>query len=192
MKFEHAALVLINVQKDFCAGGVLPVPDGDAVCPVINRLLPHFDFVAATQDWHPANHCSFKERGGPWLPHCLQKSRGAELHPAIDPFAIDVCLKKGEDPAREAYSAFDGRDERGRRFDECLKERDVQTLYVAGLTTDYGIRATVLDALQLGYKVYVVTDAIRAVNLQRKDGDRALKEMKKKGAHLRESKRLLK
>lgn len=191
MSFPNAALLLVSVQKDFCAGGALPLPEGDAVCPVINRLMRHFDFVVASQDWHPINHCSFKEKGGPWLPHCVQKTRGAELHSAIDPHAVNLFVKKGDDPLKEAYSAFDGHDEQGRRLDDHLKERRIETVYLTGLTTDYSVRATALDALKLGYKVYVITDAIRAVNLQRKDGARALKEINKAGAHLRESKTLL-
>ncbi len=191
MTFEKAALVLVDIQKDFCAGGALAVPEGDEVVAVVNRLLSRFDFVVATQDWHPPNHCSFQEQGGPWPAHCVQKTRGADLHPGIDPHAIDVFIKKADDPANEAYSDFEGHDEKGRRFDELLKARGIDTLYVTGLATDYCVKATVLDGLKLGYKVFVVEDAVRAVNVQRGDGDRALKEMKKAGAHLRESKKVL-
>jgi nicotinamidase/pyrazinamidase len=189
MKSENAGLVLVDIQNDFCAGGALPVPESDQVCKAVNRVLPKFDFVVATQDWHPADHCSFTDQGGPWPAHCIQKTSGAELHPDIDPHAVDVVIQKADQPGQEAYSDFEGHDDQGRPLHDILQERGIRRLYVAGLATDYCVRATVLDALKLGYQVSVITDGIRAINA--KAGGKALKEMKSLGAKLVTSKELL-
>jgi nicotinamidase/pyrazinamidase len=182
--FENSALLLVDVQNDFCPGGALAVPQGDRIVPVINRLMPLFPFVFATEDWHPANHISFKERGGPWPPHCIQQTKGAELHPEIDRAEIDLLLRKAITPDRDAYSGFEARDEAGRSLDEALKQSGVTRLYVVGLATDYCVRATVLDGLKNGYEVLVVADAIRAVEVAEGDGQRAMEEMVEKGARL--------
>ena len=103
---QSAALVLVDIQNDFCPGGALAVPEGDEIVEVVNRLAPVFDFVAATRDWHPENHISFKEQGGVWPPHCVQGSKGAELHPALDPSGIDLLVRKGYAPDRDTFEGL--------------------------------------------------------------------------------------
>ena len=181
---DSRALVLVDIQNDFCPGGALAVAEGDKTVAVANRLMPHFPFVISTQDWHPANHISFRERGGPWPPHCVQGTPGAELHPALDTTRISHYFFKASSADVDAYSEFDGRDDQGRSLDEVLRGYDVTSLYVVGLATDYCVRATVLDGIRLGYRVYVCTDGVRAVNVEPRDGEKALEEMESAGAHL--------
>ena len=182
--FENCALVLVDIQNDFCPGGALAVADGDKTVAVANSLMHHFQLIISTQDWHPINHVSFKERGGPWPPHCVQETVGAELHPALDRAAIAHYLFKASSRDNDAYSEFEGRDERGRSLDELLRSYEVTRLYVVGLATDYCVRETVLDGLSRGYQVYVCTDGVRAVNVDPRDGEKALEEMTKAGARL--------
>ncbi|HEX8184588.1 MAG TPA: bifunctional nicotinamidase/pyrazinamidase [Blastocatellia bacterium] len=191
-RLKDAALVMVDIQNDFCPGGALAVAEGDQVVEVVNRLMPMFPLVISTQDWHPANHISFKERGGPWPPHCVEGTRGAELHPAINTEPVNYYFRKASSPGRDAYSEFEGVNEDGRALDETLKRHDVKKLYVAGLATDYCVLATVLDGLKNGYEVYAVTDAMRAVNVNPDDGRKALEEMASKGARLVTSEEILK
>ncbi len=177
MKFDDAALVLVDIQNDFCPGGALAVKDGDQVVPVANALMPKFPVVVATQDWHPADHCSFQPQGGPWPPHCVQGTPGAELHPGLEQSRITARVQKGFQRDRDAYSGFPG-------LDDVLQSHHVKRIYVMGLATDYCVRATVLDGLKRGYEVYVVTDGVRAVNVKPDDGARALEEMQRAGAKL--------
>jgi nicotinamidase/pyrazinamidase len=182
--FKDAAFILVDIQNDFCPGGALAVADGDAVIAVVNRLMPHFPLVVSTLDWHPANHISFREQGGPWPPHCVQHSFGAELHPALDAARINHTFRKAATADQDAYSEFEGFDDNNRSLDEYLKSRGVRRVYLAGLATDYCVRATALDALRLGYETYVITDGVRAVNVQPDDSAKALAEMRAHGAHL--------
>jgi nicotinamidase/pyrazinamidase len=182
--FVEGALILVDVQNDFCPGGALAVSGGDQIVPVINILIPHFSLVVSTQDWHPANHISFKERGGPWPPHCVQGSPGADLHSDLKTATIAHYFRKASTPDKDDYSEFAGTDDEGRTLDEVLKGEEVKKLYVAGLATDYCVLETVLDGLKLGYEVYVVTDAMRAVNVAPEDGDEALRKMSDTGAKL--------
>lgn len=188
---REAALIIVDVQNDFCPGGSLAVPEGDQVVPVINKLAPLFPVVVATQDWHPANHCSFQAQGGPWPPHCIQGSTGAQLHPAVDRQHITAYVKKGVLPNKDAYSGFEGTDEAGRTLAELLRQRGVKEIYVTGLATDYCVRATALDGLKEGFKVHVVTDAVRGVNVKPGDDQRALEEMRAAGAFLKTSAEIL-
>ncbi|HMG37180.1 MAG TPA: bifunctional nicotinamidase/pyrazinamidase [Blastocatellia bacterium] len=181
---DDTALVLVDIQNDFCPGGSLAVQDGDKIVPVVNRIMPLFPIVISTQDWHPPNHISFKERGGPWPPHCVQGTVGAELHPDLKRAYIQHYFRKAYTTERDAYSEFDGTDDKGRSLDEVLRSLGVKNLCVVGLATDYCVRATVLDGLDYGYHVMPVTDAMRAVNVQPDDGDKALNEMASKGAEL--------
>lgn len=190
-KLSSAALVLVDIQNDFCPGGALAVAEGDRIIEVVNRMMPWFSFVVATQDWHPSNHISFKERGGPWPPHCVQGTRGAQLHPSLDRNHIDAYLRKAATAEKDAYSEFEAVDDRGRALDEVLKDREIKTVYVVGLATDYCVKATVFDALKNGYEVYAVVDGMRAVDLTPGDGERALKEMASSGARLIESAEIL-
>jgi nicotinamidase/pyrazinamidase len=180
MKFDNAALILVDIQNDFCPGGALAVRDGDKVVPVANQLIPKFPVVVTTQDWHPSGHCSFAT----WPPHCVQGTAGAELHPALKSTGITIAVHKAFAMEADAYSGFNGVDEAGRNLDELLRDHGVKSLYVAGLATDYCVRATVLDGLKLGYKAAVITDGIRAVNVNPDDGVKALAEMTRAGATL--------
>jgi nicotinamidase-related amidase len=181
---DNTALILVDIQNDFFPGGALAVPEGDQIIPAVNRLLPLFRCIIVTQDWHPPDHCSFKEQGGPWPPHCIQGTHGAELNPAINVSRISLCVRKASTKNQDAYSEFSGIDEQGRTLDELLKRRGITTLYITGLATDYCVCATVLDAVRNGYVVYAVTDAMRPVDVNIGDGDRALQQMADAGAHL--------
>jgi len=192
IKSENAALILVDIQNDFCPGGALAVAEGDEIIPVVNHFMPHFPLVISTQDWHPANHISFQARGGPWPPHCVQGTSGAELHPALATDAIAHHFRKAASPDRDAYSEFEGMDADGQTLDAVLKANGVKTVYIVGLATDYCVRATALDALRLGYETYAITDAMRAVNVDPDDGAKALDELQQHGAHLITSDELLK
>lgn len=183
-QLSNAALILVDVQNDFCPGGALAVSEGDQIVPVINRLIPAFPLVISTQDWHPENHISFKDRGGPWPPHSVQGTHGAELHANLETSAIGHYFRKASSPDRDDYSEFAGKDEQGRSLDNVLRSRGVHTLYVAGLATDYCVLETVMDGLRLGYEVCAVTDAMKAVNVEPDDGRKALGKMAGSGAHL--------
>jgi len=184
MKFLDAALILVDIQNDFCPGGALAVNEGDQIVPAVNRLIPEFPLVISTQDWHPENHISFKEQGGPWPPHCVQGTRGAELHSDLKTDTIAHYFRKASSPDKDDYSEFAGKDDRGRSLDQVLKRHGVKTLYAVGLATDYCVLETVIDGLRLGYEVYAVTDAMRAVNVNPADGEKALQKMASSGAHL--------
>ena len=184
MELVDAALILVDIQNDFCPGGALAVTEGDQIVSVVNRLMPRFPLVVSTQDWHPANHISFKERGGPWPPHCVQGTRGADLHPDLKTDAIAHYFRKASSPDKDDYSEFAGTDDRGRTLDEALRSYGVKRLFVAGLATDYCVLETVLDGLKHGYEVFVVADATRAVNVKPTDGEDALQRMTESGAQL--------
>ena len=158
---EHArdALIIVDLQNDFCPGGALAVGDGDAVVPVLNWLAPRFGTVVATQDWHPADHRSFAAQGGPWPAHCVAGTPGAALHAALDQSPIDITIRKATTPDREAYSGFDGTDLAAQ-----LRARGVRRVYVGGLALDYCVDATALDAKRAGFDTYVIADATRAVS----------------------------
>lgn len=184
LELQDSALVLVDIQNDFCPGGALAVEEGDQIVEAVNRLMPRFPLVISTQDWHPANHVSFKAQGGPWPPHCVQGTSGAELHPALNTQTIAHYFCKATSPNKDDYSEFEGRDEEDRSLDQLLKSHDVQRVFVVGLATDYCVLATVLDGLKLGFEVFVVTDAVRAVNVEPEDGANALRQMSAAGAHL--------
>ncbi len=178
------ALLLVDVQNDFCPGGALAVPDGDAVAPELNRWLAAARRagarVFASRDWHPANHVSFRPRGGPWPPHCVHDTEGAAFCAELRLPDDAVIVSKADDPNRDAYSAFDGTDLAAR-----LRAADVRRLWVGGLATDYCVRASVLDAVALeGLAVHVILSAVRAVNVQAGDGQAALDAMRAAGALL--------
>src|SRR5437899_9996172 len=185
---EHPALLVVDVQRDFCPGGALAVPDGDRILPSINAHLAEARELGipiyASRDWHPAVTSHFKAYGGEWPPHCVQGSPGAEFHPRLELPRDAIVVSKGEDPARAGYSAFDGRTENGRPFKDDLRDRQVDTLYVAGLATDYCVRQTVLDAVRAGFHVAVLTDAVAGIDARPGDTARALAEMEGAGAHM--------
>ncbi|MGH7268134.1 MAG: bifunctional nicotinamidase/pyrazinamidase [Candidatus Rokuibacteriota bacterium] len=180
------ALVLVDVQNDFCPGGALAVPEGDRVVPVLNRYIARFQAagapVFASRDWHPAQTRHFKAWGGVWPPHCVQGTAGAAFHAGLAVPADATVVSKGMDPESDAYSCFQAEDPAGMPFAAALGERGVQRLCVGGLATDYCVKATVLDALREGFEVLVLRDAVRAVDVEPGDGDRALAEMREAGA----------
>lgn len=183
----RAALLLVDVQVDFCPGGALAVAEGDAVVPVLNRWTRAFLAagrpVFASRDWHPAASAHFASGGGPWPPHCVQGTAGAAFHPDLELPPGVVVLSKGADPAESGgYSAFEATDEQGRALGERLRAAGVDTLYVGGLATDYCVRASVLDARAQGLKVKVIGEGIRGVNLRPDDSEQALAEMRAAGA----------
>ncbi len=172
------ALVIVDFQNDFTPGGALAVPDGDSIAGRINELAASgdYDLVVATRDWHPPDHGSFAQRGGPWPVHCVQGTPGAELHPALDRDKIDVVVDKGQDPATEGYSGFEATN-----LAELLRERDVTQLTVVGLATDYCVKNTALDGLRQGFQVTVDSTAARGVEMEPGDSERALAEVRAAG-----------
>jgi nicotinamidase/pyrazinamidase len=169
------ALVIVDFQNDFTPGGALAVAGGDAIADRLNALAGsgEYDVVVATRDWHPPDHGSFSAQGGPWPEHCVQGTPGAELHPALDRALVDVVVDKGRDPATEGYSGFEATN-----LAELLRERDVEHVTVVGLATDYCVKNTALDALRAGFGVTVDSTAIRPVEVQPGDGQRALEEVR--------------
>jgi nicotinamidase-related amidase len=177
-----AALVIVDFQNDFAPGGALAVPDGDEIAGRLNELAGsgRFDLVVATRDWHPADHGSFAAAGGRWPEHCVAGTAGAELHPSLDASRVDVIVDKGRDPGTEGYSGFDGTD-----LAQVLRDRGIDAVTVAGLATDYCVRATALDALSEGFDVTLDTAGSRGIDVQPGDVDRALDEVRAAGGDVR-------
>lgn len=191
-RFIHSALILVDIQNDFCPGGALAVTGGDEIVEVVNRLMPFFPLIVTTQDWHPSNHISFQEQGGVWPPHCVQNSRGAQLHSSLNRKGIDHYFRKAFLADADSYSGFDGVEEKGLSLNQILKAKKIKKVYLSGLATDYCVKETALDALKNGYEVILITDAIRAVNVNEGDGEKALKELSQLGAQVISSKELIK
>ncbi|HPI12141.1 MAG TPA: bifunctional nicotinamidase/pyrazinamidase [Catalimonadaceae bacterium] len=199
---RHSALLLVDIQYDFLEGGALAVPESaDILIPVV-ALAEMFDTIVLTQDWHPAGHKSFAsshDGKNPydtvlwkgctevlWPDHCVQNTRGAELHPSVLNLHPAVIIQKGIHPETDSYSAFfDNHREHKTKLEEWLNQHDIRHLVVAGLATDYCVLHTVKDALELGLTVDVFTPGCRAVNLLPEDGKKALDEMKSAGAGIR-------
>jgi nicotinamidase/pyrazinamidase len=190
MKIDPArdALIVVDLQNDFCPDGALAVPDGHTIVPVINDYLKRFRRAGApvylTRDWHPPVTQHFQAYGGVWPPHCVQGTPGAQFHPHLAAPPEAVVVSKGMDPNTDAYSAFHAEDDSGRLLGDALAARGVRKIYVGGLATDYCVRATALDALREGFEVVVLTDAIGAVDLQPGDGVRAIDQMRDAGARV--------
>lgn len=180
------ALIVVDVQNDFCPGGALPVADGDKVVPALNRYIERFQQdqmpIFATRDWHPEKTKHFKAYGGLWPPHCIQETKGAEFRSDLQLPGNAVIVSAGMAPDEEGYSGFDGRDDRGLGLAELLRGRGVKRLFVGGLATDYCVKHTVLDGLKERFKVVLLEDAIRGVDLQPGDSERAIAEMIRAGA----------
>jgi nicotinamidase/pyrazinamidase len=176
------ALLIIDFQNDFVPGGALPVPDGDRIASRVSELVDsgRFDVIVATRDWHPSDHDSFREQGGPWPPHCVQGSPGAELHPSLDRSRIDVVVDAGYRAALEGYSGFEETD-----LDRVLRDRGVDAVTVVGLATDYCVRHTALDALRAGFRVTVDREGVRGIDVEPGDSERALDELAEAGATVR-------
>lgn len=181
-------LVIVDVQNDFCPGGALPVAAGDQVVPALNRYIEKFKAaqlpVFATRDWHPGKTSHFNTCGGVWPPHCIQGTRGADFHPDLV-LPVDVVLvSKGMGYEENSYSGFDGTDAGGAKLADLLRQCGADRLFVGGLATDYCVKHTVLDGLKEGFKVVVLEDAIRGVDIQPGDSERAIAEMIRGGAEM--------
>ena len=175
---ERAALIIVDMQVDFCPGGSLAVPEGDTIVPVINRYIDMFRDrglpVIASRDWHPPVTSHFRQFGGIWPPHCVQWSEGARFHPDLRLPEDAIIVSKGLDPDRDDYSALRAALSSGLPFDDYLKQLGVTHLYVAGLATDYCVKWTALDGLKERYRVTVLIDAVQGVNLKPGDAAAAL------------------
>jgi nicotinamidase/pyrazinamidase len=175
------ALVVVDFQNDFTPGGALAVREGDAIAPRVDAHARSgdYDLVVATRDWHPPDHGSFVGQGGPWPPHCVQGTSGAELHAGLDRTLVDVVVDTGREPDVEGYSGFEQT-----RLEELLRERAVDEVTIVGLATDYCVKHTALDALRLGFRVTVDSTAVRPVEVQPGDGERALEEIREAGGSI--------
>jgi nicotinamidase/pyrazinamidase len=173
------ALIVVDVQNDFCPGGALAVPDGDQVIEPINRLAEQVPFVVATRDWHPPDHRSFRDQGGPWPVHCVRYSSGAQLHPKLDSSRIDAVVDAGREPEHEGYSGFEHTD-----LERLLRDSDIETVHVAGLALDYCVKETALDARRAGFEVVLHRDATRAINVTEGDDERAIEELRTAGVRV--------
>jgi nicotinamidase/pyrazinamidase len=173
------ALVIVDVQNDFCPGGALAVVDGDAVIAPINQLAREVDVVIATRDWHPPTHASFAAQGGPWPVHCVAGSPGAQIHDDIDTTVIDEIVDTGRAQDDEGYSGFENTE-----LEQLLRDRGVDTVHVAGLALDYCVKETALDARRAGFDVIVHRGATRAVEVHPGDGERAVSELRSAGVRV--------
>lgn len=180
------ALVLVDVQNDFCPGGALGVPGGDTIIPKINKYIAYFAKkklpVFATRDWHPIRTAHFKDFGGVWPVHCIHNSPGAAFHPKLKLPKEAILLYKGMDPEKDSYSVFQAEDTQGMSFTNLLSVAGIKELYFAGLATDYCVKFSGLDALQRGLKVKILMDAVKGVDLKPDDSEKAVKELIKRGA----------
>jgi nicotinamidase/pyrazinamidase len=202
------ALILVDLQNDFMPGGALPVPEGDQVVPLANQLAARFELVVASQDWHPPNHRSFasqhsgKKPGDVidlegleqrlWPNHCVQNTRGAELHRDLDRSRIERIFPKGTDPGIDSYSAFyDNAHRRATGLGDYLRDKGVTKAFVMGLATDYCVKFSSLDAIGLGFQVALINDGCRGIDANPGDIEKAIQEMLGKGVVLTHSRRLL-
>lgn len=174
----NTALIVVDVQNDFCPGGALAVPNGEEVVPVINREIETgaFDYVYASRDWHPEDTEHFDK----WPVHCVRGTTGAEFHPDLNLPKNVIVVTKGESRRDDGYSAFEGRTHNGYSLIDSLVNRHVQFVYVVGLATDYCVKATVLDSLKHGFDTFVIPDAVRGLD----NAEEAIFDMKEEGAKL--------
>lgn len=196
------ALLLVDLQNDFMPGGALAVPKGDEIIPLVQEMVHYpFDLIVATKDWHPADHGSFannhpgKKVGDHvdlsgvdqilWPAHCVQGTWGSEFAPGWESTEIDKVVYKGTEPSIDSYSTFfDNSERRSTGLQDYLRDKCIKELYIAGLATDYCVKYSVLDAIQLGFLPYVIVDACRGINLSENDSHKALQVMQKAGAVL--------
>src|SRR5256886_12181285 len=193
---QRAALLVVDIQNDFCPGGALGVPDGDAIIPRVNRTIGLFRRrglpVIFTRDWHPPETKHFKEFGGAWPVHCVQGTKGARFHPDLEVPKGAIVLSKGMDPEVDSYSAFQAFTEQGRDLESALHELGVDELFICGLATDYCVRATALDGVRRGLLNCLLPVGIRVVDMHPCHFHVAVNEMRAHGAHLSESRGLSK
>jgi len=200
------ALILVDIQNDFVPGGALPVPEGDQIIPVVNQLLPAFDLVVATQDWHPQNHGSFAsnhpgkkiydviELNGLeqilWPDHCVQGTAGADFVPGLNMNPVEAIFRKGTDPGIDSYSGFfDNGRKKSTGLADYLKGRGIEEVFVVGLAGEFCVNYTILDAAELGFKTYLIKDATRPLDWQ--NFEQAMGNMRKHGVQIVENKDLL-
>ena len=201
------ALLVVDIQYDFCPGGALAVPDGDAIIPAVNNLIDHFDVIIQTQDWHPAGHSSFasSHKGKDpfdtiemdygtqvlWPDHCVQGSKGAEFHNDLNTLKSQVIIRKGFRKAIDSYSTFFENDqETATGLTGYLKQRGITDLYTVGLATDFCVKWSILDGIDEGFTMHIVEDAVKGIDLNG-SLDEAWDEMKKKGVKITQSKDIL-
>lgn len=197
----HSAFLIVDMQNDFMPGGALGIPDADQIIPIINTLIPHFPLVIASQDWHPPDHVSFAENHSGkkigdvitvrhtkqvlWPVHCVRSSYGAEIIHTLKKSAIASYFYKGTDKNIDGYSAFfDNAHLKSTGLTDYLKSRGIHDIYIAGVATDYCVLYSTLDALNLGFTVFVIKDACRSIDLHSHDGERAFVTMVEKGAKI--------
>ncbi len=202
------ALILVDIQNDFCPGGALAVENGHQIIPIANQLMEHFDLIIATQDWHPANHGSFAanhpwrkpgqiiELNGLeqilWPMHCIQDSFGAELVAELKQEKIDAIFYKGTDVGIDSYSGFfDNGRKKSTGLSDYLKEKNVEEVYIIGLATDYCVKFTALDAIDLGFTTFLIEDATKGVNLSPNDVEHSIQEMRNSGVQIIQSEQIL-
>jgi nicotinamidase/pyrazinamidase len=180
------ALLVVDVQNDFCPGGALGIHGGERIIPILNRYIKYFETenlpIFVTRDWHPQVTKHFEQFGGVWPIHCIEGSYGAQFHPKLELPKEALVMSKGMDPEEDSYSAFHATDSSGMALAYLLKNLGVTQIYIGGLATDYCVKFSVLDALRDGLEVFVLADAIAGVNLQREDSGVALQEMVGRGA----------
>ncbi len=200
------ALLLVDIQNDFIPGGALPVPEGDAIIPTVNALMPYFDLVVATQDWHPQNHGSFASNhigknvyevidlNGLqqilWPDHCVQGSSGADFAPGLNMNPVEAIFRKGTDPSIDSYSGFfDNGRKKSTALAEYLRGRHIREVYVVGLAAEFCVHFTILDAAEQGFKTYLIEDGTRALN--EADFRKAKENMRAKGVKIIKSKAII-
>jgi nicotinamidase/pyrazinamidase len=202
---SKTALILVDLQNDFCHGGSLAVPDADAIIPLANELQAYFDLIIATKDWHPREHSSFainhpNSKVGDivtmnyikqvlWPIHCVQNTKGSDFHPLLDLSLIEKIVYKGLDTNIDSYSAFfDNAHQRTTGLANYLHEEEVKSIYIIGLATDYCVKYTCLDGVALGFDTYLIEDACRGVELNKGDIEKTLEELRKIGVNVIQSK----
>jgi nicotinamidase/pyrazinamidase len=208
MNLKNSALLIVDVQNDFLPGGALAVAQGDEVIPVINALQEKFNFIVATQDFHPEDHGSFaanhegknvyeeiKLNGLPqtlWPVHCVQGSKGSEFHEELNPVRWKAIFQKGKNSEVDSYSGFFDNARRGDTgLGDFLQNEGIMNVFVTGLALDFCVKFTALDSVSLGFNTYLITDASRAVNISPEDGQKALEDMKNAGVKLIDSSAIL-
>ena len=201
---KNTALIIVDIQNDFLFGGALAVKNGDDIIPIVNNLQQSFNHIIATQDWHSVNHKSFanehknKKIGDfinlngveqiLWPNHCIENTFGSQFSKILDIEKVDRVIKKGNNPEIDSYSGFFENDKKTKtELDNYLKKKNIDTIYICGLATDYCVKHTALDAVELGYKTYLIEDAIKGVNISEQDSENAISEMKNKGVIITKS-----
>lgn len=176
-------LIIVDMQNDLMPYGSLPVPNSDKIIPVLNKYIKVFSDrplkIVASRDWHPPEHCSFQKKGGKWPVHCVAGTKGAEFPPQLHIPEDAIIISKAVDPKKDAYSALQDTE-----LSDILKHSGIERCFVGGVATDYCVFYTVLDLLKEGYEVYLLKDAIKAVDVNPGDGERSIKKMQQKGAKI--------